>query len=127
MGTPSRPYFWRAAVIAGSRRVQSATRKAIFLSRKAVLISDRERVSRSLTWQVRHQAAVKSMKTDRPAASWRETSASDHARRSVVRVLGEEVAVVFIRRAGRRKAKRVRVVPRSRRMRGGGKERWAWP
>ena len=68
--------------MAGSRRVQSATRKAIFFSRKAAWISGRERVSRSLTWQVRHQAAVKSMKTVRPAASWRATSASDQGRRS---------------------------------------------
>ena len=110
--------------MAGSRRVQSATRNATFLSRKAVLISARERVSRSLTWQVRHQAAVKSIKTDRPAASWRATSASDQGRRSVEVVERVEAGAVFRRRAGRRQARRVRVMPRSRSGRGGGKDRW---
>ena len=110
--------------MAGSRRVQSATRNVTFLSRKAVLISVRERVSRSLTWQVRHQAAVKSIKTDRPAASWRATSASDQGRRSVEVVGRVEAEAVFRRREGRRQARRVRVMPRSRREREGGKDRW---
>ena len=82
------------------------------------------KVSRSLTWQVRHQAAVKSIKTDRPAASWRATSASDQGRRSVEVVERGEAGAVFSRREGRRQARRVRVMPRSRSGRGGGKDRW---
>ena len=100
MGTPSRPYRCKAAVMEGSRRVQSATRKATFLWRKAFWTSGRDRVTRSFTWQVRHQAAVKSIKTVRPVVSWRVTSSSDQGIRPEWGTAISEVAA-FRNRAGK--------------------------
>jgi len=55
-------------VIAGSRRVQSARTSVTPRSRKACITSSRASTTRSFTWQVTHQAAVKSTNTGLPAA-----------------------------------------------------------
>jgi len=114
--------------MAGSRRVQSATRKAMFLSRKAAWTEGWERVIRSFTWQVRHHAAVKSIKTMRPAASWRETSSSDHGRRPRGwEVVAVEGAAVFRRKEGVMNERRMRANPIERRVGGGGNDFCAFP
>ena len=68
-GRRLRPSAASACVIAGSRRVQSARTSATSrLARTASRTSSVLSTSRLLTWQVTHQAAVKSTNTGRPAA-----------------------------------------------------------
>ncbi len=65
-GTPLRPSWASAAVMAGSRRVQSARSRATFLAAKSASTSASASVVFLLYWQVTHQAAVKSTNTGWP-------------------------------------------------------------
>jgi hypothetical protein len=68
VGTPARPREASFAVMAGSALVQSAFMVTTLPLSRAVSTSEDLRTARSLNWQLRHQAAVKSMKTGWPAA-----------------------------------------------------------
>src|SRR5688572_24178772 len=76
VGTPLRPNFVSASVMAGSRDVQSALSVATFFSWNFARTDAADNATRSFTWQVRHQAAPKSTNTGRPAARSSFTRAS---------------------------------------------------
>src|SRR5580698_9328619 len=63
--------------MASSCRVQSALRVTTVASWKAFWTEGCSRAIRSLTWQLRHQAAVKSTKTGCPCAAAHVTSLAD--------------------------------------------------
>src|SRR6185312_9141593 len=88
-GTPLRPSWPIVAVMAGSRRVQSARSNATFLAARSASTAGFASVVRWLYWQVTHQAAVKSTSTGRPVATiWSTRPGSQGCQRASLATAG---------------------------------------